>query len=87
MPRCDVETKWDLPVLALGMSTHAQGLRFRRVRRYLADTGSDDVAFSKSGQDRHAEVMISELNSWPAFPLADATPAVLPLPAYGPRPK
>jgi hypothetical protein len=28
-----------------------------------------------------------ELNGWPAFPLADATLAVLPLPAYDPRPK
>ena len=60
----------DLPVLAFGMSTHAQVLRLRRVRRCLAHCGSDDVAFPLSGQDRHTEVMISELNSWPAFPFA-----------------
>ena len=29
------------------------------------NSGSDDIAFSESGQDRHTEVMISELNGWP----------------------
>ena len=62
---------WDLPVLAVGMSAAAQDLRLRRVRRLLANNGIDDVAFSQSGQDRHTEVVISELNGWPAFPLAD----------------
>ena len=46
---------------AFGMSTHAQVLRLRRVRRCLAIDGSDDVAFSLSGQDRHTEVVMSEL--------------------------
>jgi len=50
-------------------------------------SGVDGVAFSVSGHDRHAKVMISELNGWPAFPLADATPAALPSPAYGSRPE
>lgn len=39
------------------MSTHAQVLRLRRVRRCLAVNGSDDVAFSLSGQDRHTKVV------------------------------
>jgi hypothetical protein len=69
------------------MSTHAQVLRLRRVRRFLANIGIAGMAFSQSGLDRHTEVMISELNGWPAFPLADATPAMLPSPAYGSRPE
>ena len=36
----------------------------------LPNSGSDDIAFSESGQDRHTKVMMSELNGWPAFPLA-----------------
>ena len=36
----------DLPVLALGMSAHAQVLGLRRVHRFLASNGIDDVAFS-----------------------------------------
>ncbi len=51
------------------------------------NSGIDDVAFSLSGQDRHTEVLISELDGWPAFPLADATPVMLPSPAYGSRPE
>ena len=39
------------------MSTHAQVLRLRRPRRCLAVNGSDDVAFSLSGQDRHTKVV------------------------------
>jgi len=58
--------RWDLPVLASGVSTHAQGLRLRRVRLGLAILGSDDVAFPKTGQGRHAEGVISEFNGWPA---------------------
>ena len=53
----------------------------------LAICGGDDVAFSMSGQDRHAKVKISELNSWPTFPLADATPRMSPSAAYGSRPE
>jgi len=49
--------------------------------------GINDIAFSKSGQDRYTEVMISDLDGWPAFPLADATPAMSPSPAYGSRPE
>ena len=55
---------------AFGMSTHAQVLRLRRVRRCLAINGSDDAAFSLSGQDRHTKVVMSELNGWPALPFA-----------------
>ncbi len=73
------------------MSTPAQVLRLRRVRRFLANIGIADVAFSRSELDRHTEVMISEPGTlwvgWPAFPLADATPATLPSPAYGLRPE
>ena|GEM_PF-3164235 len=39
------------------MSTHAQVLRLRRVRLCLAINGSDDIAFSLSGQDRHTKVV------------------------------
>ena len=49
--------------------------------------GIDEVAVSRSGQDRHTEVMSSERNGWPAFPPADATPARVPSPAYGSRPE
>ena len=55
---------------AFGMSTHAQGLRLRRVRRCLAINGSDDVAFPLSRQDRHTKVVMSEFNGWPALPFA-----------------
>ena len=51
------------------------------------NSGLDDVAFSLSEQDRHSEVMISELNGWRGFPLTDATPATSPSPAYGSRPE
>ena len=40
-----------------GMSTHAQGLRLRRVRSHLANNGTLDVAFSLTQQDRHTEVV------------------------------
>jgi len=49
--------------------------------------GEPDIAFPFSGQDRHTGFRISELNGWPAPPLADATPATLLPPAYGPRPE
>ncbi|MDP6495482.1 MAG: hypothetical protein QGI09_08735, partial [Dehalococcoidia bacterium] len=49
--------------------------------------GTGRIAFSRSEQDRHTEVLISELNDWPVFPLTDATPATLPSPAYGSRPE
>ena len=41
------------------------------------------------GQNRIGtrKLVISELNGWPALPLADATPATLPSPAYGSRPE
>ncbi len=55
--------RWDLPVLAIGISSHAQVLS---VRWRLADSDARDVAFPLSGQGRHAKVLISELNSWPA---------------------
>jgi len=45
------------------------------------NSGIDDIAFSMSGQDPRAKVMISELNGSPAFPLTDATPATPPSPA------
>ena len=45
--------------------------------------GLDDIAFSLSAQDRHGNILMSELNSWPAFPLTDATPATSPSPAQG----
>jgi len=32
---------------------------------HLAVSGDDDFAFSLTGQDRHAKLVISELNSWP----------------------
>ena len=76
-----------LPVLAHGVSTHAQGLRLRGVHKRLAINIAHDVAFPLSGQSRHAEGMISELNGWPARTPVNASPAVLPSPAHdsGPR--
>ena len=47
----------------------------------LAKCGLDDIAFSLSAQDRHTEILMSELNSWRGFPLTDATPATSPSPA------
>jgi hypothetical protein len=58
----------DLPLLAFGIFMHAQVLRLRRVHEYLAINGTRDVACSKTQQDRHTEVVISELNGWPALP-------------------
>ena len=81
------EDQQDLPVLALATSTRAQGLRLRRAQSRLALGGAPGVAFPLSVQGRHAKLMISELNGWPASPLADATPAMSPSPAYGPRPE
>jgi hypothetical protein len=45
------------------------------------------VAFPMSGQGRHAGVVISEVNTWPACTPVSATPAMLPSPAQdaGPR--
>ena len=53
---------------------------------HLASSGGDDVAFSLSGRDRHARMVISELNSWPTLPLTDATHPLLPAAAYGSGP-
>ncbi len=69
-PEANPRNRWDLPVLAFGMSTHAQGLRLRRVRSHLACSGALDVAFSLTLQDRHTGVVMSELNGWPALPFA-----------------
>lgn len=44
----------DLPVLALGMSTHAQVLRLRRVAQPLAYNATAHVAFPMTPQGRHA---------------------------------
>ena len=52
------------------MSTHAQVLGLRRVRSHLANDGTLDVAFSLTLQNRHTEVVMSELNGWPALPFA-----------------
>ena len=38
-------SRWDLPVLALGVSIHAPGLRLRRARFALAIIRANDVAF------------------------------------------
>jgi hypothetical protein len=39
------------------------GLRLRRAGQPLANTATARVAFSLSGQDRHAKVMISEFDN------------------------
>jgi len=51
------------------------------------NSGLDDIAFSLSAQDRHTQILMSEFNGWPAFPLTDATPATSPPPAYGSGPE
>jgi hypothetical protein len=48
---------------------HAQVLRPRGVRRRLANSAANDVAFRLSEQRRHPETLISRLNSRPARPL------------------
>jgi hypothetical protein len=73
---------WGLPVPAHGASTHARGLRLRGVEKRLASIVALHVAFPLSGQGRHAEVMISELNTRPACASVNASPAVLPPPAH-----
>ena len=79
--------RWGLPVLAHGVSTHAQGLRLRGVEGQLALFAAVHVAFPLSGQGRHAEVVISELHGWPACTLSFASPATSrsPAPDSGPR--
>ena len=52
MPPSDIGDQPDLPVLALGISTHAQFRRLRRVRTDLANCDRCDVAFPLSGQGR-----------------------------------
>ena len=55
-------------------------LRMHRVFDSAASTDdlrfsvARDVAFPLSGQGRHAEVVISELNGWPACAPANASP-------------
>jgi len=51
------------------------------------ESASWRVAFPMSGQGRHAGVVISEVNTWPACTPIPATPAMLPSPAQdaGPR--
>ena len=71
-----------LPVSVQRVSTHAQGLRLRGVHQRLAIIVVHDVAFPLSGQGRHAELLISELNGWPACAPVNASPAVLPPPAH-----
>ena len=44
------------------------------------------VAFPLSGQGRHAGVVISELNTWPACAPVNASPAMLPPPAHDSEP-
>ena len=70
LPPIENGNQQDLPVLAFGMSTHAQFLGLRRVRSHLACSGTPDMAFSLTQQDRHTEVVMSELNGWPALPFA-----------------
>ncbi len=64
------------------VSTHAQGLRLRGVHERLAIVVAPKFAFPLSGQGRHAEGLISELNGWPACAPANASPAMLPPPAH-----
>ena len=61
-----IGNSWDLPVLAPGVSTHAQGLRLRRVGTRLAFCVADRVAFPVTEPGRHAKMLISELDGWPA---------------------
>jgi hypothetical protein len=65
--RCELQLGVS-PLLAFGISTHAQLLGLRRVQQHLANCGAFDVAFPLTGQSRHAKVRIPELKSWPAFP-------------------
>ena len=71
-----------LPISVQRVSTHAQGLRLRGVHERLAISVVHDVAFPLSGQGRHTEDLISELNGWPACAPVNASPAMLPPPAH-----
>jgi len=64
-----------LPVLAHGVSTHARGLRLRGVKERLASIVALHVAFPLSGQGRHAEGLISELDNRPACTPTNASAA------------
>ena len=57
---------WDLPVLAIGVSVHAQGLRLRRTGRRLANCVLARVAFPHKPQGLPTKVVISA-----CLPLAD----------------
>ena len=52
-------------------------------------TGSASQAFTDNRKKKSSsdDRLAAELNSWPTFPLADATPPMLPSTAYGSRPK
>lgn len=66
MPSLPDGNQQDLPVLATGVSTHAQGLRLRRVAARLAMIRRVACCLPPSGPRGHASVVISELNTWPA---------------------
>ena len=78
---------WDLPVLAIGVSVHAQGLRLRRTGRRLANCVIVRVAFPHKPQGLPTKVVISELNTWPTHTPVVATPVALLRPAYNSGPE
>ena len=78
---------WDLPVLAMEVSTHAQVLRLRRAIPLLANIAMKRFAFPQHRQCRHSELVISELSSLPAYTSVVATPMTLLPSAYNSRPK
>ena len=69
MPRKPDGNQQDLPVLAPGVSTHAQGLRLRRAVTRLAMNRRVPCCLPPSGQLGRAKRVISELNTWPACTL------------------
>ena len=60
-------SRWDLPVLASGVSMHAQVLRLRRVFRRLAILRCLPCCLPHSRtRSARGTMQISELNGWPA---------------------
>jgi hypothetical protein len=69
------------PVLALETSTHAQGLRLRRVHPHLALALWTMLPSPCQHKVGTREFGFRSLGGWPASPLPHATPETLLLPA------
>ena len=62
-----------LPAPAHGAYTHAEGLRLREPA-HASHSAAYRVVFPVLGPGQHTKVMISELNTSPSYPRANASP-------------